>query len=688
MNPAVGLHVLPLEGTRAELLAPRLEQLMRERQQSLGEAATSMDRVSIEPDTASNSLIIAASEENLQVIRDLIDALIGAEADAVGGSTFEILQLASSRAVDVVDMLQDMYVEEVNRTRGPNTIRVTADERLNAVLVNAPPADVRTIRRLVAQLDGARPGSVVEIKYIPLSSANALETVSLIENILSGRGIGARRRSQQATVLKYLREVAADQIDDETGEPMTEMEVSAAIRESITLTPDLRTNTVIISAPKESMGMIEQMIRDMDASSTGSQNVRIFKLVNADAVAMAQILTDLFNLSNRGNLYVLKPREYPPGEGEPARLPGPDGERIYAGLENTELTAVPDDRQQLSITVDTRTNSLLVSGTPQYLDLVGAVVAELDALEANEREVFVYQLRNAVAGEVARVLSQFIETEQDKLIATIGIDQLGSAARLLERQVTIVGDDPSKTVLVIASPRYMQRVKDMIKELDVNPPQQVLSNPSIMAANNQPARIQIGENIRLPESTSFNLGSQQSSVVPEDIGIILEVTPSINPDGYVRMTITPEISELSARTTQISEDFSSPIITRRTATTTVTVRDGQMIILGGLISNRFERRDRKVPLLGDIPFFGALFRSSTETSKKTELLIVLTPHVSMSPTEIDRVDQITRDEIDRLSLTDEIKQQIRKNILDGTGGLYDAEGKRIDTPNASEKDKE
>ena len=113
-----------------------------------------------------------------------------------------------------------------------------------------------------------------------------------------------------------------------------------------------------------------------------------------------------------------------------------------------------------------------------------------------------------------------------------------------------------------------------------------------------------------------------------------------------------------------------------------------MIILGGLISNRFERRDRKVPLLGDIPFFGALFRSSTETSKKTELLIVLTPHVIMSPTEIDRVDQITHAEIDRLSLPDEIKQQIRKNILDGTGGLYDAEGKRIDTPNASEKDKE
>ena len=63
-------------------------------------------------------------------------------------------------------------------------------------------------------------------------------------------------------------------------------------------------------------------------------------------------------------------------------------------------------------------------------------------------------------------------------------------------------------------------------------------------------------------------------------------------------------------------------------------------------------------------------------------------HVIMSPTEIDRVDQITQAEIDRLSLPDEIKQQIRKNILDGTGGLYDAQGKRIDKPSTSEKDKE
>ena len=199
----------------------------------------------------------------------------------------------------MVGLLEDLYVQEANRTRGRNTIRVTADERLNAVVVNAPPSDVSQIRVLVAQLDGMRPATVVEIKYIALDSANALETVSLIENVLSGRGIGTRglaRRSRQATVLRYVRQIATATTDMPEAAGMSEVEVSTAIRESINLTPDLRTNTIIVSAPQESMRMIEQMIRDLDASSTGAQNIRIFKLTNADALAMAQILTDLFNL--------------------------------------------------------------------------------------------------------------------------------------------------------------------------------------------------------------------------------------------------------------------------------------------------------------------------------------------------------------------------------------------------------
>ncbi|MCH8006763.1 MAG: hypothetical protein IH888_11125, partial [Planctomycetes bacterium] len=739
INPAIGLHVIPLETAQARQLAPRLQALVRQRQQSLGRDALPSDRVSIEPDTASNSLIIAASDENLQVIRNLIEALGRAGAVSVGDTEIEVIQLATSRAADIVDLLHDMYVREANRSRGTDTVRVTADERLNAILVNAPRADVGTIKRLVAQLDGARPSAVVEIKFIPLSSANALETVGLINDVLSGRGLGGRRGNRQATVLRYQHAYAAGGMGDGMEVGLSEMQVSAAIRETITLTPDLRTNTVIVSAPSESMVMIERMILDLDASSTGAQNIRIFKLRNADALAMAEILTDLFNLTLQGNLFVLKPREARPDD---ETVPGlaPDVSSPYTGLLGTDLTAVPDERQQLSLTVDSRTNSLLVSGTPIYLDLVAQVVEELDALEANEREVFIYQLRNSEATEIARVLTSFVEQEQQKLLATLSPDQIGSSARLLEREITIVGDNLSNTVLVSASPRYMDRVKHMIDELDVDPPQvliqvllaevtldsvrewapditglfgldtatvtgqsglgglastflgamgvpslsvttsdfnlllralesqgrlQILSNPSIMAANNQPAMIQVGENIGRADSQSISDGgTQQTSVRFDDIGVILRVTPSINPDGFVRMVIEPSITALTARKTQVSEDLSVDVLTKRTLTTTVTVRDGQTIVLGGLISDQYEQRTRKVPLLGDIPLLGALFRSELRESTTTELLIVITPHVITSPAELSRVRDLTDGEIGRLSLTAREKDSLQRSRLE------------------------
>ncbi|MHC4909315.1 MAG: secretin N-terminal domain-containing protein, partial [Planctomycetota bacterium] len=752
INPAVGLHVISLEAGRAEQLAPMVEQLMRERESTLGEAATPVDKVTIESDTASNSLIVAASNENLAVIESLIAAIDEAGPGAGAAGTFEVIPVTNGRASDVLEMLEDLYVEDENRRRGDDTVRVSADERLNGLIVNAPASDIAAIRRLVAQLDGARPSSVVEIKYIALKSANALETVGLIDNVLSGRGIGMRGRgSERATVIKYLRQLAGEEPVE--GADDLEVEVSAAIRESIVLTPDVRTNTIIVSAPRDSMTMIERMIADLDSSSTGAQSIRIFKLVNADALDMRQILTELFSLERQGNLYVLKPREGAVDSEPPVGAIARIDENMSLG---SELTAVPDERQQLSITVDQRTNSLLVSGTPTYLDLVANVVEELDAQDANERNIFVYPLRNADAGEVATAIRTFVDAEQDTLIRTLGDNQIGSAARLLEREVTIVDDSKTNSVLVSVSPRYEDRIRDIIQELDVDPPQvliqvllaevtldtsfdwgvdlaftagnvtggfelastpglgnlpalgggvasaavagqgvpsisvsagdfqllikalsvqgrlQVLSNPAVMAANNEPARIQVGETIRVPDATSFDLGSQQTSVIAEDVGIILSVTPFINPDGFVRMAVQPEISELSKRTTQISEDFQAPIIQRRNADTTVTVRDGQTIVIGGLISDRYERRDTKVPLFGDLPLIGPLFRNESVSPVKTELLIVLTPHVIESPGQIDL---LTESEVDRLSLPSELKDQIRRSMLEGR--LFDSKGEQI-----------
>ena len=732
LNPAVGLHVVSLDRGDVEQFASRLEALMRDRSNSLGETKTPTDEVSISADPMSRTLIIAANAENYQIVQSLVDSLVRAGAENAGLQDVEIVSLANQDAEDVVDLVDEMYVQDENRRRGETVIRVSADERLNAVVINGPTDDRATIKRLIERLDDTRPSQVVEIKYIPLGAANAVETVSLIENVLSGNTLAGRRGSEQATVIRYLQELEGEDGVVEEGIDI-QTEVSTAIRESISLTPDMRTNTVIVRAPRDAMNLLERMIRDLDSTTTGNQDIRVFRLTNADADAMAEILGDLFSLRQEGNLYVLKPRESAEVIDETGvAVPG-------EGALGTDLTLVPDQRQALSITVDSRTNSLLVSGTPTYLGLVSDVVEQLDAEEANERETFVYPLRNAQASDIASVISEFVSEDQRKLIETLGSEQLPSASRLLEREVTIVGDNKSNSVLVNASPRYRERVMEMIQELDIDPPQvmiqvlladitldngnqfgltvndqagilplnatfgfaggilgggvggafaidaldlkltlaamesqrrfQLLSNPSITVANNEEGRIQVGETLRLPDSVAtFDTGIQNAAVVPEQVGTILTVRPTINPDGYVRMEISPEISKLSDKTTQISTDFQSPIVIRRTATTTITVRDGETVVIGGLIRADFERSDQKVPLLGDIPLLGSLFRSEKMAASRTELLIVLTPHVISSPSS-RTWKSLTDEMVDDLPVPKSLQEQIREGELDGSSGV-------------------
>jgi general secretion pathway protein D len=109
--------------------------------------------------------------------------------------------------------------------------------------------------------------------------------------------------------------------------------------------------------------------------------------------------------------------------------------------------------------------------------------------------------------------------------------------------------------------------------------------------------------------------------------VIVDVTPTISADGFVRMEIKPEISQVSGKTTQISEDFVAPIIDKRTLDTIVTVKDGQSIVIGGLLQTNDMARDTKVPGLGDIPLLGNLFRSNDKNNTKTELMVILTPRV-------------------------------------------------------------
>jgi general secretion pathway protein D len=170
---------------------------------------------------------------------------------------------------------------------------------------------------------------------------------------------------------------------------------------------------------------------------------------------------------------------------------------------------------------------------------------------------------------------------------------------------------------------------------------EVLSRPSILARNNQQATISLGQYVPLVTGTVLSgvASTPVSTITYQSVGIILQVTPFITSDGMVEMVLSPQISELADKsqwvpTASTGGNVLSPVINSRSADTVVVVPDGQTAIIGGLMEKDRTVSDSKIPVLGDIPFLGNLFKHHIAANTKTELMIFLTPHIVMNPTQL------------------------------------------------------
>ncbi len=167
----------------------------------------------------------------------------------------------------------------------------------------------------------------------------------------------------------------------------------------------------------------------------------------------------------------------------------------------------------------------------------------------------------------------------------------------------------------------------------------ILSRPSIVARNNQPATILVGQSVPLITSTRYdNFGNAINGIQYSDVGIILRVTPFITREGTVEMILSPEISSVSKTDSTVistgptgQATATAPFIDKRSADTVVVTPDGQTVIIGGLMQNQKAESETKIPILGDLPLIGNLFKRKFISNAKTELLIFLTPYVIQSP---------------------------------------------------------
>ncbi len=175
---------------------------------------------------------------------------------------------------------------------------------------------------------------------------------------------------------------------------------------------------------------------------------------------------------------------------------------------------------------------------------------------------------------------------------------------------------------------------------------EVLSRPSILARNNQPASVVVGQYVPLVTSVSYNTisGAPINSVSYTPVGIILTVTPYITSAGMVQMIVAPQSSSIDPNSSvQIAQGVNAPVINTVSANTVAVTPSGQTVVIGGLMQRTKASNETKIPFLGDLPWIGNLFKRTTDSSDKEELLIFLTPYVIRVPAQVAALSAYERD---------------------------------------------
>ena len=306
-----------------------------------------------------------------------------------------------------------------------------------------------------------------------------------------------------------------------------------------------------------------------------------------------------------------------------------------------------------SLKIDERTNKIAITDYPSKLEEISRII---EAFDEKPRQV--------------RIDAQIVEISLEKDEFKMGVDWDAWINKNLRLANPLSAGTGSKLSLGLATSgltlgeKYDKKgVLDMLRTIGKT---KILSSPSIMALNNQEAKILVGTKEAYITSTTSQSASGPSETAQTvnfvDVGIKLYVTPTINKDGFVTIKIKPEVS--SSKTTSLTSEGKTtdvPIVTTSEAETTVILKDGSTLVIAGLKKDKKENEIKKIPGLGDIPFLGAAFRSVSSTLNKSELVIFLTPHI-VSEEKQPEYNSLTRDK-DILRLSQESRDSFLSNRL-------------------------
>lgn len=278
-------------------------------------------------------------------------------------------------------------------------------------------------------------------------------------------------------------------------------------------------------------------------------------------------------------------------------------------------------------------NTVLIIGPPRHFEAIQKILEELDTPPAQVliQAMFVeVQLTDAFDWDTSATVF-----DSPSFIKALDQTTGRTFSDIATAQGRIQGGTGEEFTFRIINNHFEAALKALKTITNVN----VISRPQVLVSDNQEAQFFVGENTPFISFTRLSSegSSQVNTIDYQDVGITLEVTPHINPDGVVTMDVYPESSRRSESTVQISEGLNASVFPKRSAETIVSIHDGHTVVIGGLIEDSEVETVRKVPLLGSIPILGWAFRGVNRQKIKTELIIFITPTVVTDPNDLQKV---------------------------------------------------
>jgi len=443
---------------------------------------------------------------------------------------------------------------------------------------------------------------------------------------------------------------------------------------------DERTNSLIVLAPKTQLEEVRRLVRKLDVPVAGGGRIHVYYLQHADAEELGQTLSSMISGTSSA----------------------PAGGAAGAAGAQAIRTTVSGLAEGISVTADPATNSLIIQASQEGFNTLAAVIEKLDVprpqvlVEAlimevdvsNAEELGFNGLLRLVSNDIDVTIAQGTDTKTIEAISGAVSDGMtGGAARafgpFLANFLRNTTNPDSNGI-----PREDGSViRGILRAAAQDSGTNILSAPHILTSDNEEAEIRIGDNIpiissRLDGATGVAGGGLSTSVNVErqDIGVTLRVTPQITEGDTLRLDIFQEITATNeALQTEVGDPESVGVaLSNRRIENTVVVSDGDTVVIGGLISTDYQDTVVKVPWLGDIPFFGWLFKTTQRGARKVNLLVFLTPHIVRSKEElvaqtIRKREQFRESAENALKLTEreEAWERTQKQEAEARGEIYE-----------------